>query len=72
MQLTPEDRIRAVELSKRVAIVLVLGINVGNLILRFTTHVPQIVVVLIFFASIIPYLIHLHYVEPRLMRSEKK
>jgi hypothetical protein len=67
MPLTPDDRLRAMEWSKRVSILLVLAINTGNLFLRFTTDVPQIVVVLIFFGSIIPYLIHLHYISPRLM-----
>jgi len=67
MPLTPDDRLRAMEWSKRLSILLVFAINVGNLILRFTTAVPQIVVVLIFFSSIIPYLIHLHCICPRLM-----
>jgi len=67
MPLTPEGRLRAMEWSKRVSILLVFAINVVDLWLRFMTNTPKIVVALIFLGSIIPYLIHLHYISARLM-----
>jgi hypothetical protein len=52
--------------SKTIAILLFLIINATNLILAFTTRIPQIVLVLLLFVSVVPYLIHLHVITKRL------
>lgn len=72
MQLTPSQKTTVAAWSKRIAVLLCLGINAVALYVRFTTNIHQIFIVLAFFVSFVPYLVHLHYVMPRVLLDEEK
>ena len=71
MRLTSSQRKTTAVWSKRTAVLLCLGINVIALYVRFTTDVHQIYIVLAFFMSFVPYLVHIHYIVPRVLIDEE-
>ena len=67
-----EQTARAVERSKRISIALAWLIIAVDFAMAMLVGLPQIVVMLLFFGSFLPYLIHLQYVRPRLEERGKQ
>lgn len=59
------------EWSKRISIGLCHATMAGTVALGVFTKVPQVLLALMFVGGFVPYLIHLHYVSPRLTRRRE-
>ena len=65
MPLTLTQKTMIVRTSKIIAVLFFVLVNAADVIVAFTTKVPQIVIVAIALLSVVPYLIYLHVISPR-------
>ena len=66
--MTPTGRLSAQVWCKRIALGLVFAINIANWIVRIVVGTRQIYFVLVIALSVVPYLVYLHWLSPRLSR----